>query len=76
MNLVNLNETLKKLHKNNETCTQHNYLFKTIFIVFAKFICTYKCYATTYFFSFYPSGFRGNNKAWNIKIAVCINISP
>ena len=54
MNLINLNETLKKLHKNRETYTQHNYLFKTIFIVFAKFICTYKCYTTTYFFFFLP----------------------
>ena len=54
MNLVNLNETLKKLNKNSETYTQHNYLFKTIFIVFAKFIFTYKCNTTTYFFSFLP----------------------
>ena len=76
INLINLSATLKKLNKNSETCTQHNYLFKTIFIVVAKFIFTYKCYTTTYFFSFYPSEFRGNNKAWYIKIAVCINISP
>ena len=75
INLINLSATLKKLNKNSETYTQHNYLFKTIFIVFAKFICTYKCYTTTYFFSFYPSGFRANNKDWYIKIAVCINIS-
>ena len=76
MNLINLSATLKKLNKNNETYTQHNYLFKTIFIVVAKFIFTYKCYTTTYYFSFYPSEFRANNKAWFIKIAVCINISP
>ena len=76
MNLINLSATLKKLNENSETYTQHNYLFKTIFIVFAKFIFTYKCYTTTCFFPFYPSEFRGYNKAWYIKIAVCINISP
>ena len=76
MSLINLSATLKKLNKNIKTCTQHNYLFKTIFIVFAKFIFTYKCYTTTYFFSFYPSEFRGNNEDWYIKIAFCINISP
>ena len=54
MSLINLSATLKKLNKNRETYTQHNYLFKTIFIVFAKFICTYKCYTTTYFFFFLP----------------------
>ena len=75
LNLINLSASLKKLHKNSETYTQHNYLFKTIFIVLAKFICTYVCYTTT-FFSFYISGSRSNNRAWYIKIAVCINISP
>ena len=54
INLINLSATLKKLNKNSETCTQHNYLFKTIFIVFAKFICTRKCYTTTYYFFFLP----------------------
>ena len=33
LNLINLSASLKKLHKNSETYTQHNYLFKTIFIV-------------------------------------------
>ena len=76
LNLIYLSASLKKLHKNSETYTQHNYLFKTIFIVLAKFICTYVCYTTTSFFSFYPSGSRSNNRALYIKIAVCINISP
>ena len=66
MNLINLNATLN----------MHNYLFKNIFKVLAKFICIYVCYTSTSFFSFYISGSRSNNKAWYIKIAVCINISP
>ena len=66
MNLINLSATLN----------MHNYLFKNIFKVLAKFICTYVCYTSASFFSFYISGSRSNNKAWYIKIAFCINISP
>ena len=66
MNLINLSATLN----------MHNYLFKNIFKVLAKFISTYKCYTTTSFFPLYISGSRCNNKAWYIKIAVCVNISP
>ena len=39
MNLINLSATLN----------MHNYLFKNIFKVLAKFICTYVCYTSTSF---------------------------
>ena len=77
MILINLRATLKKLHKNSETYTQHNYLFKTVFLVLVKFICTQICYtSTSLFFSFHLSGPLNNNKALYMKIAVCINTLP
>ena len=77
MILINLRATLKKLHKNSETYTQHNYLFKTVFLVLVKFICTHICYtSTSLFFSFHLSGPLNNNKALYMKIAVCINTLP
>ena len=67
----------QKLHKNSETHTQHNYLFKTVFLVLVKFICTHICYtSTSLFFSFHLSGPLNNNKALYMKIAVCINTLP
>ena len=42
MNLINLNATLN----------MQNYLFKNIFKVLAKFIFTYVCYTSAFFFLF------------------------
>ena len=66
MSLINLSATLN----------MYNYLFKNIFKVLAKFISTYICYTTTSFCPFNIKGSRSNNKAWYIKIAICVNNSP
>ena len=66
MNLINLSATLN----------MHNYLFKNIFKVLAKFICTYVYYTSTSFFLFTSVDLGVIIRPGYIKIAVCINISP